>query len=252
MSGTYREHFEEAGKAAAYDAAQYSAGSYGEIVWQIERAQLSAIVEQFRATHPRIDYLDFAAGTGRIISFLEDKVDSATGIEISESMLAVARTKASKSTLICADITAPAAAIEAKYDLITAFRFVLNAEPTLRLLGLKALAARLRDDSSRLIFNNHGNLWSIKLLLWPWHKFRTLGKGRQQEGNYLTHREVKRMVRAAGLEIESVRGAGFISEKAMRLMSPARVSRLEHRLSSSPILAPFAVNQMYVVRRARK
>ncbi|MCC6422982.1 MAG: class I SAM-dependent methyltransferase [Phycisphaerales bacterium] len=250
MTETYRKHFTDQAKATDYDSRQYAAGTYGEITWRMEQEQLAHFAAQFRQSHPWIDYLDFAAGTGRIISFMEEKVDSATGIEISQQMIDVARTKVKHAKLIRADITEPNSSMEGKYDLITAFRFILNAEPSLRLAAFKALATRLKGPDSRLVFNNHGNLMSHKLIMWPFHELRNLGKGHRSEGNCMTHRQVLRLAHQAGLEIEAVWGSAVLGNKSMRILSSVRVERLERKLMGLPLLAQFGVNQMYVARRA--
>ncbi len=249
-TSTYRSHFTDRSKAAAYDRAQYAPGTYAALVNQVEQEQLAEIVDRLRRTHRRIDYLDFAAGTGRIISFLEDRVDSATAIDVSEAMAEQARTALRKSTVICTDITAPGAAIEGRYDLITAFRFVLNAEPGLRLAALRALAARLRDERSILVFNNHGNLFSHKLLLWPWHRLRRLGRGYQPEGNYMTNRQARRLAADVGLVIERTLGSAHLSPRIARLLPTGAVSSLQHRLSRSHLLGRLGAHQMYVARLA--
>ena len=247
MTTSYRQQFAEREKAGQYEAI-YAEDSYSEVLWQMEKTQLAAFIKEFRRTHPRIDYLDFAAGTGRVISLLEDKVDSATGIEISEAMIDVAKKKLSKGRMICTDITAPDAEIEAKYDLITAFRFVLTAEPALRFAAMRALAARLKDNTSCIVFNNHGNLWSHKLLLWPVHKLRRLGRRYQTEGNYMTNGQVKKLANQAGLQIDRVAGCGLLGAKATRLMSFKNTVRVETKLANWPLLPRFGVNQMYVAR----
>jgi len=124
---------------------------------------------------------------------------------------------------------------------------VLNAEPGLRLAGLRAAAARLRDETSWLVFNNHGNLWSHKLVLYPVHRLRHLGQARR-EGNYLSHREVLELAHAAGLRIERVLGCGLIGGRLARLMDFERVVEREARLAAS-LVSRFGANQMYVARR---
>lgn len=250
MSETYRVHFASASKAAAYDAQQYPPNSHALIAWRVEQEWLSKFLQHFRATHAHIDYLDFATGTGRILAFLQDQVDFATGIEISPAMVTVASTKCRNARLICADITTPQAPVEGRYDLITAFRFALNAEPGLRLAAFKALAARMKDKDSRLVFNNHGHLFSHKLLLWPYHSLRRWGKGYLPEGNYMTHRQAHELCRAAGLEIESIWGSSVLSLRLLRLLSLEHAFQLERRLSSVPLLARLGANQIYVARLA--
>ncbi|MDH3512847.1 MAG: class I SAM-dependent methyltransferase [Gammaproteobacteria bacterium] len=248
MNTTYRKQFVNKKKATAYDQVEYGSDSYNEILWRVEQEQLAALIAEFRRDYDHIDYLDFAAGTGRIVGFLEDKVDNATAVEISSSMVELARKKLTNATVICADITANAAVVEQKYDLITAFRFVLNAEPDLRLRAMRALAARLRDSSSWLVFNNHGNLWSHKLLLWPLHRLRRLGRGYLTAGNYMTNRQARKLADQAGLRIERVIGAGVLSAKVAGRMSVDSAVTLESRLARSELLSRLAVNQMYVAR----
>ncbi len=245
---TYRSQFEAAAKAEEYDHVHYGRDSYSEVLWEIEKDQLAAIVADLGRDHDHIDYLDFAAGTGRIIAFLEDKVDTAVGIEISEAMVERARQRLCKGRMICRDITSGDSEIEGQYDLITMFRFVLNAEPTLRIAAVKALAARLRDTTSRLVFNNHGNLVSHKLPLWPYHALRGLGRGYRTAGNYMSHRQIGRLMDAAGLHIERVVGCGFLSAKSMRVFSRDRLVNIERRLARAGALQRFGVNQMYVAR----
>src|SRR5680860_509662 len=174
--GSYRDRFSSEERASEYETSVYGSRTYGDVVWRIEQAKLRALLDEFRSTHRTVDYLDFAAGTGRIISFMEDFVDTATGIEISEAMAERAGRKVRNARIICSDITNPDARKEGQYDLITAFRFVLNAEPSLRLTALEALAARLRDGTSWLVFNNHGYLWSYRFLAFPYYAVKSLRK----------------------------------------------------------------------------
>ena len=246
--GSYREQFAEPAKVRRYDAVDIGEGSYSDLLWEIEQQQLTAVVEAMRRTHERIELLDFATGTGRIIGFLDDQVDTATGIDVSAAMVEQAREKLRGARMICKDITAAGDEIEGKYDLITAFRFALNAEPSLCQAALKALAARLRDESSVLVFNNHGNPFSHKLPLWPYHAVRRLGRGYITEGNYLTNRRARKFATAAGLTIERVLGCGLLSAKSLWILGYDRARALEHALARSRLLRPIAVNQMYVAR----
>jgi SAM-dependent methyltransferase len=244
---TYRDRFTGARAAVAYDEEQYRPGSYGDLLWRVEQQQLRDVVEQLRASHRRIDYLDFATGTGRVLGYLRPLVDTATGIEVSEAMAERARARVPSATVLCRDIATAGARVEGSYDLITAFRFLLNAEPALRAAALAALARRLRGTSSLLVVNNHGNLWSHKALLWPVHK--AAGRVRPgSSGNYLSHRAVVRLVEQAGLRVERVLGCGVLGARLARLLPEARVAEWERRLAATRA-AGAAVNRMYVCRR---
>lgn len=244
---SYRDQFTAGRAAVAYDQEQYRPGSYGDLLWQVEQQQLRDVVGQLRAGHRRIDHLDFATGTGRVLGFLRPLVDTAVGIEVSEAMAERARRRVPSATVLCRDIAAAGVPVEGRYDLITAFRFLLNAEPALRTAALAALARRLRDTSSVLVVNNHGNLWSHKALLWPVHQ--AAGRVRPgSSGNYLSHRAVLRLVGQAGLRVERVLGCGVLGARLAGRLPVGRVADWERRLAATRA-AGAAVNRMYVCRR---
>jgi SAM-dependent methyltransferase len=250
MKPSYREQFGAEADAARYDREEYGKDSYGTLLWELEKAALSSLVGEFRAGHPHIRYLDFASGTGRVAAYLEGQVERGTAIEVSAAMADGARQRLSATEVLCRDITLAGAEVEGKYDLITSFRFFLNAEPALRQAALRALAARMADDTSWLVFNNHGNLWSIKIAGWPYHRLRHMRGGWRPAGNYLSHSQVKAMLRRAGLRVVRVVGMGVLGGKVCGHLSPARALRLETRLASMPFLRRFAQDQLYVACRS--
>ncbi|MGA3068155.1 MAG: class I SAM-dependent methyltransferase [Tepidisphaeraceae bacterium] len=250
MAEAYSKHFEGDDRAAGYESGEYAPGSYAELLWRIEQDQLRAVLAELRIVKPRIDAMDFASGTGRITAMLEDQVDAVTGIEISESMCELARRKLTRGKILCRNILAPDAQVEGKYDLITAFRFFLNAEPELRAPALIALRNRLRERDSALVFNNHGNPWSHKLLLWPYHRIRRLGRKRVTTGNYLSHGQIMALLQSAGLRLVRVTGCGFYSPKVAKIVGDKRAERWERRAAQPGWRNRWCVNQMYVTKLA--
>ena len=247
LTRSYKEQFTAPSSARKYEQ-MYSPETADDLLWQIEQEHLNKIIGQLRKKLARIDYLDFACGTGRIISFVEPQVDSATGIEISPEMIKIAQKNVKDASLQCRDITSDDAEIENKYDLITTYRFILNAEPALRVAGFKALAARLKDQSSRLVFSNHGNPWSYKALMWPIHFSRQILFGKKREGNYLTRRQTRAVLDAAGLEIVNVTGVGFISPRIVKLLPFSWCRKIETALAGRPLLQRLGVNQLFVCK----
>jgi SAM-dependent methyltransferase len=242
----YSRSFCDPAHARAYEHS-YEAGTADEALWRIEREFLAEFYSRNEPKWPRCSYLDFACGTGRVLAFMEAWPAISRGIDISPEMLAVARTKIQRSELVCMDITKEGPP-EDRYDLITAFRFFLNAEPELRLRVLKALALRLRNADSRLVFNNHGNPFSYKAAAWPLHRTRQLFHGRAPAGNYLTHREVKELVRKADLQIVERTGCGLISPKVFKL-APSEAGTIESWFGRNILGRTFGVDQIYVVAR---
>ena len=128
------------------------------LMWDLEQAALRDLIG---ALHPR-RALDFACGTGRISSFVENAFPELAieGIDISESMLDLARKKGGRTTYRLMD-TQEAISFyrEHHFDLIMAFRFFPNAEAPLR-RRIAADLARLVSDDGALLINNHRNFWS--------------------------------------------------------------------------------------------
>jgi SAM-dependent methyltransferase len=100
-------------------------------------------------------YLDFACGTGRMLSALAPFFQEVIGVDVSESMVSAARLKVEKAAFHIVDLTTQDISM-GQFDLITAFRFFGNAEPTLRREALRVLRSKLRDDGL-LVLNNHRN-----------------------------------------------------------------------------------------------
>ncbi|CAN5726774.1 MAG: class I SAM-dependent methyltransferase [Actinomycetota bacterium] len=248
---SYREQFAQASRAAEYERQQWDGTSYPSLIWELERVWLDRYLASSPVPAAQMDYLDFACGTGRVLSYLEERMRSARGIEISAAMLDIARQKVRHAELLCADITATPE-IEGRYDLITCFRFLLNAEPALRRQAMRGLAARLKDRDSRLLFDNHGNLSSYKALRWPGSVLRRGQPVYESAGNVLSHSDVMSVLHDAGLEVIARHGYGLLSGKAPQLFGYDRVLELERRLAGAAGLERLGVHQLYVCRLTLK
>lgn len=246
MINSYRDWFSDPESGIEYEK-EYASSTYSAILWEIEKSLILRELEKLKSGKKNIDYLDFACGTGRIIGFVQPHVNTATGVDISKSMLEVARKKLRGAELICRDITVDATPPERQYDLITCFRFLRNSEERLRVAAFKALAARLRDRNSCLIINNHGNLFS-------YHFFRSsLEKvlksvHHKQPLNYLSHATVCKMIEQAGLEVIAMYGYSYLSSKSLLFFSPDFVRRTESFLANIPLMQMLGGVQMYVAR----
>jgi SAM-dependent methyltransferase len=237
-------HFVE-GVAERYDNEYYAASTYDSIVWGWQRPVLRRMLRSLRERNGRLKYLDFACGTGRIISEVEDLATESVGLDIAPLMLARAALR-TRSPLRCGDILAQPSIVDRDYDAITAFRIVLGAEPEIRVALLQDLAQRLRDDGSRLIFNVHFSHRSVLALTSRYRQLR--GWPRMLT---LSPAETGRLIAASGLEIESVYGFGVLPRRLYR--SPlARASAIFDRLASRiATMTWLSQDLVYVCRRAR-
>jgi len=200
---SYRESHKYKEKGAEYEE-YYQNKAWQKFLWSREQEILIKILEKYFAGKD-VHLLDFACGTGRITEFLENHVKTSTGVDVSDSMLAIAREKLKRTEVIETDITAENILKPRKFNLITAFRFFLNAEPELRSATIRALK-ELLDEDGYLVFNNHQNSGS------PWIKIRHAHyRKKNPEGtfNVMSIEQMKNLVEGAGFDIVEIYPAGF-------------------------------------------
>ena len=153
--GDYRESHASEGYGGRY-VKTYSEGYYHHQWLTLEEPLLQGLLRARReAGATRL--LDFACGTGRILGSGSAIFDAPTGIDVSDSMLEIARESYPGANIFRHDITREP--FEGSFDVITAFRFFLNAQPELRSDVLTALRPLLAP-SGRLIANVHVNATS--------------------------------------------------------------------------------------------
>ncbi len=91
MKKKYEERFKNAIMADDYSRNVYAKNSYYSLMWNIEKIVLEREIVSINKKN--IKYLDFACGTGRVISYVENFVESSHGIDISQEMLNIASKK---------------------------------------------------------------------------------------------------------------------------------------------------------------
>ncbi len=217
---------------------------YRAMHWRLEQRALDKILRDHLGS-AQVAYLDFACGTGRILGHLARQVATATGVDVSPSMMEVAREGAPGAELIEADLTQRDVLGERRFNLITAFRFFPNAEPELRLAVLRALARHLATPGV-LVFNNHKNRNSL-----PRRISRLLG--RETPGLTMTHREVEALVSSAGLQILQVVPLACLPFSENHPLLPVSILEpLERQISGLRPLAGIAQDVLYVCGTASR
>lgn len=243
MRSRYAQLHFVGGVAERYEAI-YGGASYDNAVWDWQRPFVRRTLRSVAERNGRLKYLDFACGTGRIISAVEDLATDAVGIDISPLMLARAADRVS-SRLACGDILAEPALADRDYDVITAFRFFLNTEPSMRLAVMRDLAQRLRDDTSLFIFNIHGSRRSVLALTSLYRRMRgwpALG--------LMSPGEVRALLAASGLEVASVTRFGVLPRRLYRSAVARAVGPVDRLAARLPLLRMVGQDLMYVCRRA--
>ncbi len=130
---------------------------FENFIFEIEKKIIKKIIKKYY--NGKIsNFLDFACGTGRITKIIDKYSKLTIGVDISRDMLKIAKKKYKNIKFLNKNISKTK--INKRFDLITAWRFFLNAEYKLK----KEILLRLRDllkENGYLIFNIHMNRSSI-------------------------------------------------------------------------------------------
>lgn len=154
MSTTQDYRISHAARGATYDDT-LAVTPFDSYMAEWERQHLTRFIgELFPGRVGR--YLDFACGTGRITSTVAPLCEVAVGVDISPSMLEVARRKLPSTQFHLGDLTTSDIDLGGPFDLVTSFRFFGNAQPELRESALAAIVRRMRAGA-HLIINSHRN-----------------------------------------------------------------------------------------------
>ena len=223
---------------------------YRAMIWRLEQRLLLKLVRKhFVAEPPR--YLDFACGTGRILGYLSPYCRSAVGVDVSASMLDVARRTGTRAEILEADITRCDELCEREFDLITAFRFFPNAEQQLRQEAFGALARHLSGEGI-LVFNNHKNDRSLRRRLGSAKRWMLHRNAWARPPRSMSDLDARNLVKEAGLHIDRVYHLAVLPFADHRMwLSERVVASMERVLSRTSLAQPLAQNLIYVCRRAR-
>ena len=209
--------------------------------WEAKYA-IETVRRHFPQGVPR--YLDFACGTARITQLIAPLARETVGVDVSPSMLREATAKVPGVRFIQADLTKEDAKV-GLFDLVSSFRFLGNAEQSLRLAVLRALNGVLRDGAYLLV-NSHRNPLALASLL-----NSATGGERVMD---LTFGKLRSLLSTTGFEIVERRPIAFwqYRSKIMNTVSsdPDREARLERQFGSSA-LVPFAPDALILARKVR-
>ena len=158
--GSYRESHLGAEKARSYDEDLWDPRAAKGLDWLVEQRLLARILGSVVSSRPG-SVADFACGSGRVLEFLDRFFPAPFGIDISPDMLELAHARCPRARLILGDVTTTPGLASGPFDLITAFRFFLNAEAPLRSDVLAWMRASLRPGGL-VVANFHLNPASLR------------------------------------------------------------------------------------------
>lgn len=232
----YRTYFQQRQVVADYLDQYEKVGSADAVVWQRQAPYLSRLI----AARGASSGLDYACGGGRILIAYPESVADLHGWDSSDAMLERAAVAVPRARLRRVDLTEGLPAD--RFDLVTAFRLLLNVEAHLRPLLLGRLAGLLKPGGL-LIVDNHGNRRSLR------HPAVRLRGRRHQFANELSHADMLALFAGAGLRVVEATGWGRLPDPAYRTIGPvARV--VEGWLLDRTSTPAGAIRVMYAVERA--
>ncbi len=209
LDETYRKSHASEGYGEHYETT-YKTGYYAHQWDKLERPLLKQVFAKI-PNRDKLRYLDFACGTGRILAVGEQYFDNATGVDISNAMIKVANTNCKTARFLERDITQEP--IDEQFDVITAFRFFLNAEASLADQILSEIARMLPDGKGKFITNIHMNDRSITGLF---YRFRNKISGKVV-ANIKSFKEFEKTLTKHGFQIEETHWYSFLPRTGWKL-----------------------------------
>ncbi|KRB21209.1 MULTISPECIES: class I SAM-dependent DNA methyltransferase [Mesorhizobium] len=219
----------------------FCSGYYAALWSRIERPLVESILKSLAG--PDRSCLDFACGTGRVTNVAGPLFGVVVGVDVSQSMLACARVPETV-TLVKADLTV--SPLPRRFDVVTAFRFFLNAEDTLRKDALLAIHEHL-NEGGLLVSNIHMNASSPMGLV---YRFLNRCQGRVVR-NTLSVQAYRQMLVSNGFAVEQVIGYGYLPRPGWLLprLCEMLVGPIETISRRAGIPERFAQNFLVVARK---
>lgn len=235
----YRASHQGESKGRSYDEGFHTPGTTKHLFWTLEQKFLAELIRDLAPARA----LDVACGTGRVLKFLEGAVPDVAGVDVSESMVSVARERCMRASIHLGDITRDDSLLPGPFGLITAFRFFLNAEPELRTSMAQAIHRRL-EPGGRLVANFHLNPFSVAGV-----HVRAAGLLRGTRRPMMSVAEARHLLDAQGFRIERTYGYGLLLPRTDRLRFVRAQTWWESRLAGRPGVHNVAENFLIVARR---
>jgi ubiquinone/menaquinone biosynthesis C-methylase UbiE len=219
----------------------HEVGYYAALWRKIEKPLVQATLREQGG--PQKKCLDFACGTGRITAIAADHFAEVVGVDVSALMLASAH-RADNVRLHQIDITRQS--LGKTFDVVTAFRFFLNAEQQLRQEALEAIRKHLKRDG-RLVCNIQMNATSpigvasrIANQI-PFSRMR----------NTMSSAEFSALLKSSGFTVERVTAYGYLPRPGRLLpqLCEASIEPAERVARALRIPSRFAQQLLFVAKR---
>jgi SAM-dependent methyltransferase len=218
---SYRDSHLDPMQVVAFDRDLLDPRAAKGVEWRLEQRILDELLAD---RPPPGTAIDFACGTGRVLGFLAERARRVIGVDISAAMIEVARQRYPQARLVYGDVTVTPGLLTESADVVTAFRFLLNAEPPLRASALEWMRDRLAPGGA-LIVNFHLNPSSLR--------GRYLRLRRVPDVQMIGVAEARHLLASHGLVVRRIRAYSFLPYRrdGSRLALPYVRRRIENRLA---------------------
>jgi SAM-dependent methyltransferase len=246
-SSSYSSRFLKREAAESYAQGEYGRESYASAIWHLQAPLLKKILGRVRQENPEGSHFDFACGTGRITRLAEDFFEKVDALDISPTMVDIAREEDSKAKFFVGNILESPELCPGPYASITSFRLLLNVDPLLRAPILVQLNRRLQPNGA-LIVNLHGNRKSLRhpAILWKKWKHRGDADPSNIMLNEMSQDEVEKCLEAAGFQVDEIHGFGVLPPTLDRLPLNSLWRALDRWLSSLDGLNRYCIDLVFV------
>jgi len=231
---SYRDSHLGAAKARSYDEDLWDLRAAKGLDWLVEQRLLADILRSGRSPAP-CSVADFACGTGRVLEFLGRFFPAPVGIDVSPDMLALAGARCPRARLIRGDVTTTPGLAPGPFDLITAFRFFLNAEPSLRSAVLAWMRASLQPRGL-VVANFHLNPGSLRGM------YLRLRMNPAERVPMMGIADARKLFADNGFTVRQILGYSYLPYRrdGRNLRGPAARRTAEMIMAGSKILQPVA------------
>jgi ubiquinone/menaquinone biosynthesis C-methylase UbiE len=177
---------------------------------------------------------------------VESLVDAAEGVDISEPMVARARTKCRQAQFKVGDILAQPELLQKNYDLITTFRFLLNVEPAQRQRVLRKLREVVREPDGLLVLNVHGNSRSLRHPAIVWRRWRERSRPTGAMLNEMSSAETKALLRECGFRVVRQFGFGMLPPTLYRTPLRGLAAALDKLFAGDNLWRDCSIDMMFI------
>ncbi|WP_322806321.1 class I SAM-dependent methyltransferase [Thermanaerothrix sp.] len=237
----YSSRFQNREAAYHYESLYTKKGTFDALIWAIELEALHSLLLTYAEPTHEKNYLDFACGTGRIISALEHLFEQSYGVDISPHMVEIAKTKVTNAKILVGNLIEDPDLLRGPFDIITCFRFFLNADEILRQRALLALKQRMHKNSL-LFLNNHGSSPSLRSIT------IRMKKNSGKDINEIRRKHFEHLIRLLGFRIIDRIGLAVLTPRLSKILGGQFSSFLETVFYRSSISKFIGSNQIYVLK----